>query len=638
MAIEKMVFLNVYGPVESFSLVAEELYTHEVFHPEQSAPLLAGMREFYPFSDINPYEGLLKDVDALIASMGGKPGNMNYGELSLTDAEAGDYALSLKERFEALEAKRLALRVQISDAEQVLKQLMPILAFDSDLERVFSLEYIRVRIGRLPRGHYDDFLKQSQDNHNMFHIPTSIEDEYVWGLFIAPVSKIGEMDTMLASMHFFRVRISGHVEGTPKEAYERVESEAELLRAGFADAERERDLFVEEHMEQLQRLRSLLAFRAGCFSIRRFASRTTQNFYLAGWCPERELEGFQQVMEKIEGVYFVRDEPGSNPQIPTPPTRLRNLGLFKPFEFFVKMYGLPRYGEFDPTPLVAIIYTLFFSMMFGDMGQGLVLSAVGLLLWRLKRMELGRILAIVGVASAAFGVLYGSVFGFEIEGFGYHTLEPTNLNMTLMVSVGLGVLIISMSMIINIINGARQKNMEKMIFSHNGLMGLVFYWAVIAAAVSLLLFGRDLLGGLYVVGFIAAPLVFIFLRGPMGRLASREKDWMPENKGEYVLENSFDLFETILSFITTTFSFLRIGAYAMSHAGMMMVVYILAENTAGAYNPLVVVLGNVFVIAMEGLIVGVQCLRLDFYEIFSRFFDGTGKPFAPIAFEHGQRE
>jgi V/A-type H+-transporting ATPase subunit I len=342
-------------------------------------------------------------------------------------------------------------------------------------------------------------------------------------------------------------------------------------------------------------------------------------------------------MEKIDGVSCVEDEPGSNPSIPAPPTRLRNLRLIEPFEFFVMMYGLPRYGEFDPTPLIAVLYTLFFGLMFGDIGQGLVLSAVGLLLWRFKRFALGKILGIVGVASACFGVLYGSVFGFELEGFGFRALAPGNLNTTLLISIGLGVLIISMSIVINIVNGARQKNFEKMLFSNNGLMGLVFYWAVIVAAVSLMLFGVDLINPFYIAGFIILPLLFIFLREPLGRLVAREKNWAPGKKGEYVLENSFELFEIVLSFVTTTFSFLRLGAYAMSHAGMMTVVYMLAENAAGSHNFLVVAFGNVFVIGMEGLIVGVQCLRLDFYEVFSRFFEGTGKPFTPVKIDYSAK-
>ena len=87
----------------------------------------------------------------------------------------------------------------------------------------------------------------------------------------------------------------------------------------------------------------------------------------------------------------------------------------------------------------------------------------------------------------------------------------------------------------------------------------------------------------------------------------------------------------VLSFFSNTMSFLRVGGFVLSHAGMMAVVFTLSEMVSGAASPIVIVAGNLFVIGMEGLIVGIQVLRLEFYELFSRYFDGDGKPFVPAA-------
>ena len=91
----------------------------------------------------------------------------------------------------------------------------------------------------------------------------------------------------------------------------------------------------------------------------------------------------------------------------------------------------------------------------------------------------------------------------------------------------------------------------------------------------------------------------------------------------------FELFETLLSYFSNTLSFVRIGAFAVSHAAMMEVVLMLAGAEEGSPNWVVIVLGNLFVCLMEGLVVGIQVLRLEYYEMFSRFYKGSGRAFDP---------
>ena len=96
------------------------------------------------------------------------------------------------------------------------------------------------------------------------------------------------------------------------------------------------------------------------------------------------------------------------------------------------------------------------------------------------------------------------------------------------------------------------------------------------------------------------------------------------------MQNFFEVFEYLLSYATNTMSFLRVGAFVLVHAGMMLVVFTLAEMTSGIGYVLIAIIGNVFVMGLEGLLVGIQVLRLEFYEMFSRFFDGDGRPFNPV--------
>ncbi len=263
--------------------------------------------------------------------------------------------------------------------------------------------------------------------------------------------------------------------------------------------------------------------------------------------------------------------------------------------------------------------------MYGDVGQGLVLIALGIVLYKVKGMWLGGILGSVGVFSTIFGFVFGSVFGYEELLPGFHVLESgSNATRILIISAAVGAVLIVMMMVINIINGIRQKDLKKIFFTNNSVAGLIFYLAVLVGAVVLLMTGLNVFSTVYIVVLVVIPLLIMFCQEPLGKLVEKRKDWKPESIGGFIAENFFEMFEVILSFVTNTVSFLRVGAYAICHAGMMMVVYTLAGDPA---SPVVLVLGNLIVMAIEGLMVCIQVLRLEFYEMFGRFYTSGGRPF-----------
>ena len=312
----------------------------------------------------------------------------------------------------------------------------------------------------------------------------------------------------------------------------------------------------------------------------------------------------------------------------TPPTLLKNNAIFKPFEFFVKMYGLPSYNEIDPTPLVALSYILMFGIMFGDFGQGAILAIGGFLLYKLKKIDLAAIISLAGVSSMIFGCVFGSVFGYEnVLNFPFTVHPMENIMPVLIATVSLGCVIITIAMIYNIANGIKTKKYGKVLFEQNGLAGLVFYWAVIIGIVLLFLKGINAFTVIYNTVFIVIPLILVFAKEPLTRLIAKKKPYLTGTKGEFVLENFFELFEIILSFVTNTVSFVRVGAFALNHVGMMGVVFVFSKMASGGASMIVVILGNALVMGLEGLIVGIQVLRLEFYEIFSRFFEGSGREF-----------
>ena len=190
--------------------------------------------------------------------------------------------------------------------------------------------------------------------------------------------------------------------------------------------------------------------------------------------------------------------------------------------------------------------------------------------------------------------------------------------------------LVVVAMLINIYSSLRRKHYENALFGPNGVAGLVFYCAVVVGFGGQLFLGWQIISVPYVVCLVAVPLLLVFFREVLGGLVERRPDWKPESWGELLVQNFFEVFEYLLSYASNTMSFLRVGAFVLVHAGMMMVVFTLADMGSGLAYVLVVVIGNVFVTALEGLLVGIQVLRLEFYEMFSRFFDGEGRPFRPV--------
>ena len=199
----------------------------------------------------------------------------------------------------------------------------------------------------------------------------------------------------------------------------------------------------------------------------------------------------------------------------------------------------------------------------------------------------------------------------------------------LMAAIGLGIVLILISMTFNIVLNFKKKNIGEAILSQNGLCGVTFYVAVIGAALGMLT-GMHFVNIFYILILIVLPLILMFLKEPLIRKLEEHGEMFPNGFGAFFVEGFFELFEVVLSFITNTMSFLRVGGFVLSHAGMMLVVYTLAEMVGGFGEIIVLILGNVFVMCLEGLIVGIQVLRLEFYEMFSRYYEGNGIPFKTI--------
>ena len=642
MAVLKMKVISIIGRMADLDGVTAVCGDSCCFHPDNSLSFYSDTEKFSPITDENPYtEPLQRLTDAI-------SGARKQMELLPRDAlsklhydkeEWGDYVSRFCEEFESLQNERAAAQAEVQDCTRDIEETSHFTGLDLDLDAIHDCAYIKFRFGRLPKDSYEK-LNHYHDNPYVMFFPCTSDDIQYWGVYFTPVENAAEVDRIFSSLYFERVRLS-ELHSTPEHMVEDLQEKKKQAQEKIKSVDNRIEKLWKKERKELQRVYSFLNRQSVYFSIRRYAARYNDNFILTGWIPAKREKSFCAALDKLEGVDYTLEN-AENELEHSPPVQLENKKPVRAFEFFVNMFGLPQYDELDPTPFVAITYVLLFGIMFGDVGQGICVSIVGALMWKFKQMALGKALIPCGISSAVFGLVYGSVFGYEhvldpmysaLFGLSEKPIEVMEANTTIeiiLAAVCIGIFLVLCAILINIICSLKRRKWESALFGPNGIAGFLFYGGIVVGFGGQLAFGWQIVTPVYIVLLIVLPLLVIMFAGVLGALVERKPDWKPESWGGYIVENFFELFEVLLGYASNTISFLRVGAFVLVHAGMMTMVFTLADMSSGIGYLLIVVLGNIIVMGMEGLLVGIQVMRLEFYEMFSRFFEGGGRSFSPI--------
>lgn len=652
--IEKMKFLSITGPKADIDRVVNTYLSKYEIHLENALSELTTVQNLTPFLEINPYKEALNTANLFCEELNSFATDTVKAETAQAAAQTMDVETALdtirriQTDYQDLNKKRSDLENQLTTVDESLRVIRPFRNLDFDISSILKFRFIRFRFGRIGKEYYQKFERYIYDNLDTIFIKCDEDDQYIWGMYFVPEPESQKVKAVYSSMHFEKIYMPDSYEGTAREAFEQLAQKRSLILSDFNTVSQKRNDFLISHCREILAAQAAIARLSGNFDIRKLAACTKGKgendiFYiLCGWMTEKDAHSFQTDIKDDSKIFCIIDgeddehiQPETHQQ---PPTKLKNPKLFKPFEMYINMYGLPAYNEMDPTWFVAITYSFIFGAMFGDAGQGLLLFIGGFLLYKFKHIALAGIISCAGVFSTIFGILFGSFFGFE-NLFPALWLRPMNnmmtvpfigkLNTVFIVAIGFGMGLILLCMIFNIINAWKAHDTEHIWFDTNSVAGLVFYGSA-TVSIALILTGHTLPGGILLFIMFGIPLILIFFKEPLTALVEKKSEVMPKEKGMFIVQGLFEMFEVLLSYFSNTLSFVRIGAFAVSHAAMMEVVLMLAGFESGHLNWIVVILGNLFVSGMEGLIVGIQVLRLEYYEMFSRFYKGTGRKFEPF--------
>jgi len=622
--------------------VTEALAASHVFHPLSGGLPLS---EQIPPGGENWHEQAAKFaalerrvmavMEALDASEGSPPTETPHLiQPDVAEIDVENLEQRVQEPVRELEAEQQRL----DRLQSYLSQVRTIAGVDVELDAVRNLRYLFATMGTIPTVNVER-LRSSLEVVPSVLVVLDQENHLATVALFGTKRDAEILRRAARSAYLNPLDLPDTYRGTPAEVIEALQAGIERTRRRI----RENQATIRRlHEARIDHLRHLLwRVRASHKLVETIANygRLHYAYIVKGWVTESELPTLQDTLRQtsedvaIEALESDRHEPGETP------VALKNPSILRPFQMLVTNYGYPSYSETDPTLVTAFTFSLLFGVMFGDVGHGVVLALAGILLagvrWRRLRSfsALGPLAITCGAVSMVFGFLYGSIFGFEdlIQPLWMRPVE--SIQNTLLTAVLAGAILLSLGMALNMINAALSRHWGRLLFNHNGLAGLVLYWSLIGLVAPRFAANLSLpsvpLAALLVISGVA--LIFDEM---LGNLVEGDQPLVEEGVVNSLIQGFFMLFETVISLLSNTLSFVRIGAFAVAHGALGLVVLILA-NRAGPSQGLgywvVLALGNVFVIGFEGLIVAIQTLRLEYYEFFGKFFTGGGVRYDPLS-------
>ena len=433
---------------------------------------------------------------------------------------------------------------------------------------------------------------------------------------VTDVEALGELERRFHSRGMRFVRVPAGLKASSTEALEQA-------RGMQAEQESARQKLLAE-LEQLNRNSGIagdlwLLHRHRWVNETLVDSLTGKRFvWLGGWVPATRYDELVTSLQSSKVPFLINRE--SAQQHGLPPVQLDNPRWISRFETFVRGFGVPAANEVDPSPLLAIMTPLMFGYMFGDVGQGAVLIAIGYLARR--RFPILELLIAGGISSIAFGFLYGSLFANE------HILPALWLRpmeqplWVLVVPIVFGFIAILTSMLLYALQAFWRGRIRR-------------WWSIEAPIVTL---------------YLALPLALISVNAAL-LLSLASLVWLLTAVGmrgyhergfagvpPAIFKEIAELLEIVFQLVINTLSFARLGAFALAHAGLSVAVVSLAEMPGSLLGTIVIyVIGNAVIIALEGLVVSIQTTRLVMFEFFRRFVVGEGRPFSPLTLPNNNR-
>jgi V/A-type H+-transporting ATPase subunit I len=571
---------------------------------------------------------------------GDLPGDV--GEIGLIDLGAVDAEVErIEKRLQPLISARRRITERMAELRSLNEQLEALAPAGLPVSGLMRSKLLSTAIGSVDEQEVENLKKLLEP------IPSVVLPYRKAGKGIEIVCVVlrrdkARLEESLKRVGFSEIRMPEGLEEVSAEArssivadLDKLEQEAEEVKASLGGIRR-------EVLGGLQVLRYRVESAILLLHIKEYFKLTDSTCLFSGWVPKSETERLVKALERGTGGRAIIEVTDAEKLATATegkvdiPVLFKQPPFLKPFELLVSGYGTPTYRSVDPTLFVGITFLAMFGMMFGDIGHGFVLLIAGLLVaGRSTRFrEAGKLGVYCGAASMVFGFLFGSFFGLEdlLPALWVRPLD--NITDLFKVAIGFGIIVVSLGIVLNVVNSVRTHAFWENFFDKSGPLVGVVYWAGIGIAVKYLMTGGGLPHPVVFYGLFIAPLAVFAVRAPLLRVMGKRRRVFPEGVGTYIMESIVEIMEILMGYLANTVSFIRVAAFGLAHAGLFIAVFSLAEVVSSkpggvVLSGVVLVAGNILIIALEGLVVTIQALRLEYYEFFGKFFKGLGSKYEP---------
>jgi len=639
---QQMTEIEMVVPAKDLLAVTKVLSGRAVFHQVDSS---------YLSSELQPgtantwqeraaaYALFERRIQNILTALGGEEGQPPTSEFeTMTDLEAIRPEVDQTEQ----EVRKVTEQMsgehkKVEQLENTLHQLEPLTEIDLDISTLRSPRFLFSVLGTMPVENMERLQTSLSRVPNVF-LPLQRDNQKAVVWLAGAKNNADVLERAARSAYLNPFSLPEDYQGTPSQIIVSLNNNIQELQKSIGEEKIE---IARLRKNYEQRLQSLLwdvrSSRMMTDAIVRYG-RLQYTYLIVGWVAADDLADLTQRIKQVSKETLVETYPTRRGVSQNVPVALKNPKFLRPFQMLVTTYGRPRYDEVDPTVIMAVMFPLLFGVMFGDVGQGLVLVFLGWLLAnkRVKALRsmagLGGVIGACGAVSTVFGFLYGSIFGFEhlLPAIWMRPVE--NILTILGIAIGGGVVLLSIAFLLGIYNAWMARDWGRLLFDPHGIAGLVLYWSLLGLVGAVLLPNFPVPQAVFVVTAILSG-VAVMLSELFKHLVEGHRPLLESGVGVYAIQAFFELFETVISFLSNSLSYVRVGAFAVAHGGLSAAIFLLAELISPGHGIgyyIVILGGNVFIIGLEGLIVGIQTMRLSYYEFFGKFFTGGGMRYEPL--------
>jgi len=514
------------------------------------------------------------------------------------------------------ENKRL-LSIQLNSLQHLFSLLDHFKNIDIDLSLLKQrFKLLDVRLGIIPLA-YVSRLKEALSIEG-FYLSVYMQHEDSAHVIIAGIRKINDdILSLLDSASFQCLHIPDEFHEHPKTVYLKLNEKKQQLLVQSDDLDQSWLMLREHYHTELMQLGEILTLAKPYAVLSQSMLRNGQLIQVNGWVPSTQISCVQsKINHGIANPVVIQAHESKPEEYAKTPSCLLRPKWTQPFLKLVINYGIPGYREFDPSWFFTLSYILMFGIMFGDVGHGACIIGLSWFIYK-NWPEYASFFLSTGLSSLLFGFLYGSIFSFE-HILPHLWLSPMNHPLLMLkLAVFWGASFIILLNLISIYNHLITLQLKEALFNAKGVSGLLLYITVFWSIFDL---SRDQFSSINLWA-MSLPILSLFIYQLQKLNGS-----LPER----FLVSLFAVYDVIISNFSNTLSFLRVAAFALNHSALAIALLTLAAITDGSAHWVIIILGNIFILIMEGVIVAIQVLRLEYYEGFSRFFTANGRLFTPL--------